>query len=137
MTRVVPAAVAMKMEWDKDVEYPPETASRWLSYVRESLTTIYFTPNMLKWYDKNDQRRERNTRVSINLINNSSFKIETPSFLARADQGSVKAPCQYRLAMGSINEGEWFFYAFSYQIQMQFRCNWCGSFRDKDDWKLF
>ena len=52
MTRVVPAAAAMKMEWDKDVEYPPETASRWLSYVRESLTTIYFTPNMLDWYEK-------------------------------------------------------------------------------------
>ena len=52
MTRVVPAAAAMKMEWDKDVEYPPETASRWLSYVRESLTTIYFTPNMLDWYKK-------------------------------------------------------------------------------------
>ena len=50
MTRVVPAAAAMKMEWDKDVEYPPETPSRWLSYVRESLTTIYFTPNMLDWY---------------------------------------------------------------------------------------
>ena len=50
MTRVVPAAAAMKMEWDKDVEYPPETASRWLSHVRESLTTIYFTPNMLDWY---------------------------------------------------------------------------------------
>ena len=51
MTRVVPAAaVAMKMEWDKDVEYPPETASRWLSCVRESLTIIYFTPNMLEWY---------------------------------------------------------------------------------------
>ena len=50
MTRVVPAAAAMKMEWDKDVGYPPETASRWLSYVRESLTTIYFTPNMLDWY---------------------------------------------------------------------------------------
>ena len=49
MTRVVPAA-AMRMEWDKDVEYPPETASRWLSCVRESLTTIYFTPNMLEWY---------------------------------------------------------------------------------------
>ena len=57
--------------------------------------------------------------------------------LARADHESVKALCQYRLAMGSINEGEWFFYAFSYQIQMQFRCNWRGSFRDKDDWKLF
>ena len=52
MTRVVPAAAAMKMEWDKDVEYPPETASRWLSYVWESLTTIYFTPNMLDWYEK-------------------------------------------------------------------------------------
>ena len=54
MTRVVPAAAAaaMKMEWDKDVEYPPETASRWLSYVRESLTTIYFTPNMLDWYER-------------------------------------------------------------------------------------
>ena len=26
--------------------------------------------------------------------------------VARADQGSVKALCQYRLAMGSISEGE-------------------------------
>ena len=53
MTRVVPATAAMKMEWDKDVEYPPETA--WLSCVRESLTTIYFTPTMLEWYDKTTQ----------------------------------------------------------------------------------
>ena len=36
MTRVVPAA-AMKMEWDKDVEYPQETASRWLSSSRNPL----------------------------------------------------------------------------------------------------
>ena len=51
MTRVVPAAAAMKMEWDKDVEYSPETASQWLSCVRESLTTIYLTPNMMEWYE--------------------------------------------------------------------------------------
>ena len=33
--------------------------------------------------------------------------------------------------------GGGFFYASSNQIQMQFRCNWRGSFRDKDDWKVF
>ena len=52
MTHVVPAAAAMKMEWDKDVEYPAEMASWWLSCVQESLTPIYFTPNMLEWYVK-------------------------------------------------------------------------------------
>ena len=33
-------------------------------------------------------------------------------------------------------KGSDFFYAFNYQIQMQFRCNWHGSFRDKDDWEV-
>ena len=40
-------------------------------------------------------------------------------FLARADQGSVKAPCQYRLAMGSINEGS----DFSMHSATKFKCN--------------
>ena len=40
-------------------------------------------------------------------------------WLAHADQGSVKAPCQYRLAMGSINEGS----AFSMHSATQFKCN--------------
>ena len=39
--------------------------------------------------------------------------------LAHADQGSVKAPCQYRLAMGSINEGS----AFSMHSAIEFECN--------------
>ena len=39
--------------------------------------------------------------------------------LARADQGSVKAPCQYRLAMGSINEGS----DFSMHSATKFKCN--------------
>ena len=39
--------------------------------------------------------------------------------VARADQGSVKAPCQYRLAMGSINEGS----AFSMHPATKFKCN--------------
>ena len=41
------------------------------------------------------------------------------SSLAHADQGSVKAPCQYRLAMGSINEGS----AFSMHSATKFKCN--------------
>ena len=41
------------------------------------------------------------------------------SELAHADQGSVKAPCQYRLAMGSINEGS----AFSMHSATKFKCN--------------
>ena len=40
--------------------------------------------------------------------------------LARADQGSVKAPCQYRLAMGSINEGS----GFSMHSATKFKCNY-------------
>ena len=39
--------------------------------------------------------------------------------VAHADQGSVKAPCQYRLAMGSINEGS----AFSMHSAIEFKCN--------------
>ena len=39
--------------------------------------------------------------------------------VARADQGSVKAPCQYRLAMGSINEGS----DFSMHSATKFKCN--------------
>ena len=41
-------------------------------------------------------------------------------WLARADQGSVKAPCQYRLAMGSINEGS----DFSMHSATKFKCNY-------------
>ena len=51
-------------------------------------------------------------------------------------EGSVKSG-RVPLFMPCPDEGEWFFYAFSYQIQMQFRCNWRGSFRDIDDWKVF
>ena len=40
--------------------------------------------------------------------------------IARADQGSVKAPCQYRLAMGSINEGS----DFSMHSATKFKCNY-------------
>ena len=39
--------------------------------------------------------------------------------LAHADQGSVKAPCQYQLAMGSINEGS----DFSMHSATKFKCN--------------
>ena len=45
--------------------------------------------------------------------------VMTRVLVARADQGSVKAPCQYRLAMGSINEGS----DFSMHSATKFKCN--------------
>ena len=49
----------------------------------------------------------------------SWYFMRTMHGLARADQGSVKAPCQYRLAMGSINEGS----DFSMHSATKFKCN--------------
>ena len=42
-------------------------------------------------------------------------------------------PDEFRSLSPAPMKGSDFFYAFSYQIQMQFRCNWRGSFGDKDD----
>ena len=77
-------------------------------------------------------------------INNISTLVQ---IMAWRRQGIIWAsPCGPRVRESSMSVsvgngkhqwGEWFFYAFSYQIQMQLRCNWRGSFRDKDDWKLF
>ena len=66
--------------------------------------TIYYTKNILYVY----------------VLLYSIYKLPWFYFwLARADQGSVKAPCQYRLAMGSINEGS----DFSMHSATKFKCN--------------
>ena len=58
-------------------------------------------------------------RCVIFPVLSKSPKHWVPMDLAHADQGSVKAPCQYRLAMGSIKEGS----AFSMHSAIEFKCN--------------